>query len=245
MITNDLFLDIVDSCLGRDLRNPDNEAQLKAVLHADDRILQIVAGPGSGKTTVLVLRALRFVFVEGVLPENIVITTFTRKAARELRTRWLDWGTTLCTELELDSAINLDQIDLNRCIIDTLDSIVQQVLTEYRLPGTLAPVVAETSASNLILKRLAFQNLYVSNQDTFDAFLSRYTFDGKRPRNRGDALRITKRLLERLIQDRVNLNSYARSEQAQKLIVEMLESYRQQAIKANVFDFTILEDQFL
>ena len=245
MITNDRFLDIVDSRLRRNLRNPDNEAQLKAVLHADDRILQIVAGPGSGKTTVLVLRALRFVFVEDVLPENIVITTFTRKAARELRTRWLDWGTILCTDLELDPDINLDQIDLNRCIIDTLDSIVQQVLTEHRLPGTLAPVVAETSASNLILKRLAFQNLYVPNQGIFDTLLSRYTFDGNPPRNRGDALRTTKRLLERLIQDRVNLDNYARSGQAQELIVEMLESYRQQAIETNVFDFTILEKQFL
>ena len=245
MITNDRFLDILDGRLERDLRNPGNEAQLKAVNPADDRILQIVAGPGSGKTTVLVLRALRFVFVEGVLPENIMITTFTRKAARELRTRWLDWGTDLYKELESDSAINLDQIDLNRCRIDTLDSIVQQVLTEYRLPGTLAPVVAETSASNLILKRTAFQDLYGSNEDIFNDLLSRYTFDGESPRNRGDALKTTKRLLERLIQDRANLNSYAQSGQAQELMVKMLESYRQQATETNVFDFTILEEQFL
>ena len=155
MITNDRFLDIVDSHLGRNLLNPNNEAQLNAVKHADDRILQIVAGPGSGKTTMLVLRALRFVFVENVLPENILITTFTRKAARELRTRWLDWGTALCEELESAPAINLDQIDLNRCIIDTLDSIVQQVLTEHRLPGTLAPILADPSASNLILEKVS------------------------------------------------------------------------------------------
>ena len=110
MTTNDRFLDIVDKCLDLNLRNPDNEAQLKAIIQKNDCILQIVAGPGSGKTTVLVLRALRFVFVEGVLPENIVITTFTRKAARELRTRWLDWGTILCAELESDPDINLNQI---------------------------------------------------------------------------------------------------------------------------------------
>ena len=245
MISNDRFLDIVSSRLERDLRIPGNKAQLNAVNHADDRILQIVAGPGSGKTTVLVLRALRFVFVEDVLPENIVITTFTRKAARELRTRWLDWGTSLCTELESDPDIDLAQIDLNRCRIDTLDSIVQQVLTEYRLPGTLAPIVAEASASNLILKRSAFRDLYEPNRAIFDGLLSRYTFDGQNPRNRGDALRVAKRLLERLIQDRVDLNRYAQSGQAQELIVEMLECYRQQAIETNVFDFTILEEQFL
>ena len=135
MISKDRFLDIVSSRLERDLLNPDNAAQLDAVNYADARILQIVAGPGSGKTTVLVLRALRYVFVEDVLPENILITTFTRKAARELRTRWLDWGTALYAELASDPAINLAQIDLNRCRIDTLDSIIQQALTEYRLPG--------------------------------------------------------------------------------------------------------------
>ena len=245
MIGNDRFLDIVRSRLDRDLRNSDNRAQLNTVNHADGRILQIVAGPGSGKTTVLVLRALRFVFVEDVLPENILITTFTRKAARELRTRWLDWGTALCKELESDPTIDLAQIDLNRCRIDTLDSIIQQALTEYRLPGALAPIVAETSASNLILKRSAFRDLYESNQHSLDTVLSQYTFDNKPPRNRGDALKVAKRLLERLIQDRVDLNSYARSGQAQELFVEMLKRYRQQAIETNVFDFTILEELFL
>lgn len=243
MIGNDRFLDLVRSCLERDLRNPDNAAQLSAVMHADDRVLKIVAGPGSGKTTVLVLRALRFVLVDDVLPDNILITTFTRKAARELRTRWLDWGTTLCTELEADS--NLDRIDLNRCRIDTLDSIAQQALTEYRSPGTLAPVVAESSASNLILKRSAFQNLYIPNQGILDPLFARYTFEGQPPRNRGEALRVAKRLIERLVQDRVNLESYAQSGRAQRVVVEMLARYRQRAIDTNVFEFTFLEEQFL
>ena len=90
-----------------------------------------------------------------------------------------------------------------------------------------------------------FRDLYEPNQVIFNSLLSRYTFDGNTPRNRGDALRTTKRLLERLIQDRVDLDGYARSGQAQELIVEMLGSYRQQAIETNIFDFTFLEEQFL
>lgn len=243
MITNENFVDLVSRCLGRDLRHPDHVAQYNAVMYADDNILKIAAGPGSGKTTVLVLRALRHVFVDDVLPENILITTFTRKAARELRTRWLDWGLELRTRLALE--FNLDQIDLNRCMIDTLDSVAQQILTEYRLPGTIAPILAESSASKLIMKRSAFQELYGANQVTLDPLFARYTFDRQTPWNRGEALRIAKRLIERLVQDRVDLDRYAQSGPAQRLMVEMLGRYRQRALETNVFDFTILEEQFL
>lgn len=243
MIGDDRFLAIVSESTGRDIRDPDNKAQLDAVTHGGDSVLQIVAGPGSGKTTVLVLRALRSVFVDDVLPENILITTFTRKAARELRTRWLDWGGAIARELEPCSG--LDRIDLNRCQIDTLDSIIQQTLTDHRLPGTLPPALAETSASNIIFRRSTFGEIYSDNRDVLDEHLARYTFDEKTPRNRGEALREAKRLLERLLQDRVRLRSYEQSGEAEELIIEMLERYSAQAFETNVFDFTLLEEQFL
>ena len=243
MISSHTYLELVDKHLGYQLFDQANRAQLDAVIHDADRILQIVAGPGSGKTTVLVLRALRFVFVKDILPENILITTFTRKAARELRTRWLDWGTKLCSKLK--NTYNLDHIDLNRCRIDTLDSIIYDVLREFRPPGTLAPMVADTSASILILKRGAFQTMYWNNKAIVDPLLARYTFTKMPPRNQGEALNTTKRLLERLVQDRVRLYSYAQTGPGEAIIVKMLEQYKQEAIQTNVFDFTTLEEQFL
>lgn len=243
MLDNNAFLDIIAASLHRNLREPENSAQCDAVMHDDERILQVVAGPGSGKTTVLVLRALRFVFVDGILPENILITTFTKKAARELRTRWLDWGTTLHDFLK--SRLDVAGIDLNRCRIETLDSIAQQVMTEYRIPGTVAPVIAGPSAGNLIFKRFAFSNLYTEHKNVLDVLFARYTFEGKAPRNRGEALGVAKRLTERLIQDRVHVASYGKTGEGEALIVKMLREYRERAIESNTFDFSILEEQLL
>ena len=243
MINDDVFLDLVDGHLGRNLRDIANQAQRDAVTHSPDSILQIVAGPGSGKTTVLVLRALRHVLVEDVKPEHILITTFTRKAARELRTRWLDWGTSLLNALS--QYHNVEHIDINRCRIDTLDGTVHDVLTEFRPAGQLAPALADTSASPLIFKREVFQSMYWPNQQTVDTLLSRYTFDGRPPGNQREALGTTKRVLERLIQDQVDTAAYAQSGSAQQLVVDMLEEYRRVCAQTNVFDFTILEELFL
>ena len=243
MISNEYFLDLVSRHLSRDLTDPGNRVQLDAVTHDKDTILQIVAGPGSGKTTVVVLRALRHVFVEGILPEEVLITTFTRKAAKELRTRWLDWGTSLINAISLTQSVG--HIDLNRCRIDTLDSIIHDVLTDFRPVGKLAPALADTSASLLILKRRVFQKIYRENQEELDALLSRYTFDETSPRNQGEALRTTKLLLERLVQDRVNVAGYALKGSAEKFIADMLCAYKLECTDTNVFDFSTLGEHFL
>ena len=120
------FLSIVGS-----IGNPPNQEQASAIQHPVNEILQVVAGPGSGKTTVLLLRALRLVFVDDILPENILITTFTKKAARDIRSRWLDLGTSLLNAVARDH--DTDHIDLNRCQTGTLDSITQQVLVVRNL----------------------------------------------------------------------------------------------------------------
>src|SRR5262249_24461465 len=55
-----------------------------------DRVLQILAGPGSGKTEVLVWRALYELFVFGTPADQLFITTFTRRAATELQVRTVE-----------------------------------------------------------------------------------------------------------------------------------------------------------
>lgn len=58
-----------------------------AVQHPPNIPLQILAGPGSGKTKVLTSRIVHLITEHDILPSNICAVTFTNKAALEMRTR--------------------------------------------------------------------------------------------------------------------------------------------------------------
>lgn len=62
-----------------------NEAQLEAVKSKDGPIL-VIAGAGSGKTKTLTYRVARLI-EDGIKPENILLLTFTKKAAAEMLSR--------------------------------------------------------------------------------------------------------------------------------------------------------------
>ena len=64
-----------------------NEAQERAAAHGEGPML-VLAGPGSGKTAVITGRTARLVR-EGVPPSEILVVTFTRAAASEMKNRFL------------------------------------------------------------------------------------------------------------------------------------------------------------
>lgn len=63
-----------------------DEFQQSAVVNEKNQLL-IVAGPGSGKTTVLTQRIVHLINDKNIAPQNCLAITFTRKAAQEMRER--------------------------------------------------------------------------------------------------------------------------------------------------------------
>ncbi|MBI5122747.1 ATP-dependent helicase [Candidatus Roizmanbacteria bacterium] len=63
-----------------------NKEQLQAVTHGQGALL-IIAGAGTGKTTVITKRIENLILEEKVSPSNILALTFTEKAAQEMESR--------------------------------------------------------------------------------------------------------------------------------------------------------------
>ena len=70
-----------------------NDSQVKAIGHFNGPCLTL-AGPGSGKTAVITERTKNLITKYHVDPSNILVITFTKAAALEMKTRFLSrWET--------------------------------------------------------------------------------------------------------------------------------------------------------
>ena len=65
-----------------------NPSQSKAISHKDGPML-VLAGPGSGKTLVITERTKKLIKEYGISPANILVITFTKAAANEMKERFL------------------------------------------------------------------------------------------------------------------------------------------------------------
>ncbi|MCY4570952.1 MAG: DEAD/DEAH box helicase [Candidatus Poribacteria bacterium] len=234
--------------------SPPNQSQEACIVHPTETPLMIVAGPGSGKTTVLVLRALRLVFVDGFRPEEILITTFTRKAAAEIRARLIEWGSSIIHCLKNSSSYpiansqnQLDSIDLNQFITGTLDSICNDVLKTIRSESEPVPAVVEGFVNNALFRNYGLFPAEANNNNELAEYLSDFTFGGRLPRNFKETLNICRTIIDRFVQDQVDLHLYQQvteHNEARRVIVNAFESYREYMDEHNQVDYARLEEVF-
>ena len=227
-----------------------NEAQDAAVAAAVHPPTFIVAGPGTGKTTVLALRALKLALVDGIPPKGIVVTTFTRKAAAELRSRILAWGYATMEYARANSASApraqwLSNIDVNAVLVGTLDSIAEDFIAECRPPGGITPATIEGFLSTAIMRRHGlFPGGRLHNAD-LENLLSTFvpTYPGPRPFK--VKLRESLSFADRVRHDGIDLHAFAAQGPGHQVFSDIVSDYFQY-IEANYFaDFARLEHLLL
>jgi DNA helicase-2/ATP-dependent DNA helicase PcrA len=97
-----------------------NEAQRAVVGHLDGPLL-VVAGPGSGKTYSIVLRALNLLLLGRAAPGEVILCTFTEKAAFEMRDRIAAAARKIGYEG-----------DLSEITVSTIHSLCNRLLMQHR-----------------------------------------------------------------------------------------------------------------
>nr|WP_224725639.1 UvrD-helicase domain-containing protein [Paenibacillus vietnamensis] len=114
-----------------------NRPQIAAVRHFTGPVLTL-AGAGSGKTSVLVCRTAYLLAVQNVRPQHILLMTFSKKAADEMRSR-------------IRSLPVLDAQAANGVEARTFHSFCLQLL---RGRGYNQSILGETGQKHVFLKRL-------------------------------------------------------------------------------------------
>jgi DNA helicase-2/ATP-dependent DNA helicase PcrA len=108
-----------------------------------DGPLLVISGPGSGKTYSIVLRALNLLLLGRAQPNEIVLTTFTQKAAFEMRDR-------LAAAARKVGYVG----DLSELTISTIHSLCDRILTQHRhrtlVPRALTPSERATLANDRV-----------------------------------------------------------------------------------------------
>lgn len=135
------------------------EAQEKAILNVKGTLF-LTAGPGSGKTRVLLWRALNLIVFYDIKPEEIFLSTFTEKAALQLREG-------LRGLLAVATQYNGKHYDISKMYVGTVHSLCQKILTDRRF----SPERRRPSAP--ILMDELFQYLYLYRRRRWQELLNK------------------------------------------------------------------------
>lgn len=128
----------LDKITNSDEKTPD-DYQREAIEYPGNKLI-INAGPGSGKTYVLIERVKYLINKLNIAPESLLIITFTEKAAEELRDRLMH-----------ESGLNIDIIDQMQ--ISTIHSACRVILKDYFSSGLEVIDDSDNERKRLFIKK--------------------------------------------------------------------------------------------
>jgi DNA helicase-2/ATP-dependent DNA helicase PcrA len=213
---------------------PLDPAQRQAICYGAGPLL-IAAGPGTGKTEVLVARCLKFICCDGVAPGSIILTTFTEKAAKNLQDRLSEAFLFLASMYP-----QLATIDPSDLRIGTLHGLCNDILQEYRYTAYQNLRLLDEIESALLLHKAVVGGIQPLQGQLFGQF--GYLF-GNKPQNalsKWDWALALQQLFNRLIEDRVNLNALQQAGGPWAALLQADGIYEQVLANAHACDFSRL-----
>ena len=217
-----------------------DQAQKDAIGYGAGPLL-IAAGPGTGKTEVLVARCLKFICCDGVDPGSIILTTFTEKAARNLEDRLSEALLSLVNQYP-----ELADVDQSSLRIGTLHGLCNKILQEYRYTQYQNLRLLDEMEAALLIHRLVEGKVDTAAKTDIEGQFG-YVFGRNPNRNkyRWDWSLALMTLFNRIIEDQVDLERLQAAGGGWAALHEAFQIYEQELAKAYSCDFAHLQRHFL
>ncbi len=223
-----------------------NDSQRNAIAHIDGPLF-LPAGPGSGKTRVLLWRTLNLIVFYDVKPEEIFLSTFTEKAAFQLKQG-------LQSLLGLVTNKTDRPFDLSKMYIGTVHSLCQKLTEDRRFSEnrsrTSRPVLLDELDQFLLLNnarnlKLLMTLADISGVEFINDFFGVTMRNGNPSPSKFKAVSNCISLFNRLSEENVDPEQAKRrtdDERLQKLI-EMYWYYRTKLDATAQTDFSLLQQK--
>lgn len=214
-----------------------SEDQKVAISHGKGP-LWITAGPGSGKTEVLVARTLKLIICDGIKPDSIILTTFTERAARSLLNRVSSY---------IDALGMGGKIDATSLKTGTLHSICNSVMRDFRYPAYVdLELLDENSRPFFLYNQDPIIEYFQEKWQRYQPLLSRYAVSAAYGPNKWTATDVAGFLFDRVTEFRVDVERMQESDDAPASgLAKIYKAYRRGLIQAYRCDLSILQEYFL
>ena len=222
------------SSYGKAIDHPLDDEQQKAVKHGTGPLF-IMAGPGSGKSEVIVARTLKLVLVDGVDPRSILVTTFTNKAARNIEDRVSD------RLLRMGFQSSLDELK-----VGTLHSLCDGIMRDFRFDVYHDSRLLDDVEQSFFIHKELHDWLRDTPKEFWESF--RYLHPeanlefGPNLWQKADTFQT---LINRVTEEEVPVNALIKSGSAHlKVLSEGIELYRTSLNSRSRSDFAHVQEQF-
>jgi superfamily I DNA/RNA helicase len=200
--------------------------------------LWVTAGPGSGKTEVLVARALKLMICDDVRPDSIILTTFTERAADNLLERIASY----LSDLGLR-----DEIDITTLRTGTLHSLCNSIMRDHRYPDYLdLELMDENSRMFFLYNQSDIIDHIQEKWDLYESFFPDSRASKEFGPNRWTATTAAANLFDRITEFRVNVDAmWKSSDKTARDLAAAYGTYRKHLADLFRCDFSTLQEYFL